>query len=53
VNKVIEGSMSEEDKKQLTLAKHNIGKALAETTFNAVLNSLQAQANVVINTPTR
>lgn len=48
VNKVIEGIVSESDKKQLKLAKYNIAKVLGESIFNAVLNSLQANADVVV-----
>ncbi len=48
INKVTEGVMSESDKKQLKLAQLNIAKAFGETTFDAVLNSLQANADVTI-----
>ncbi|MDQ7091140.1 MAG: SurA N-terminal domain-containing protein [Methylococcales bacterium] len=48
INKVTEGVMSESDKKQLKLAQLNIGKALGEATFEAVLNSLQANTEVTM-----
>jgi len=48
ISKVTEGVMSESDKKQLKLAQLNIAKAFGETTFDAVLNSLQANADVTI-----
>ncbi|NOQ36956.1 MAG: peptidylprolyl isomerase [Methylococcaceae bacterium] len=48
INKVTEGVMSESDKKQLELAQKNIAKALGEATFEAVLSSLQANADVEV-----
>jgi peptidyl-prolyl cis-trans isomerase D len=48
ISKVIEGMMTESDKKQLKLAQLNIAKAFGETTFDAVLNSLQANADITI-----
>ncbi len=48
INKVTDGIMSENDKKQLKLAKMNIAKVLGESSFDAVLNSLQANANIVV-----
>ena len=48
ISKVTEGVMMESDKKQLKLAQLNIAKAFGETTFDAVLNSLQANADVTI-----
>ncbi|MCK5898520.1 MAG: SurA N-terminal domain-containing protein [Methylococcales bacterium] len=48
LNKVTEGALTDEDKKQLKRAKFNIAKVLAETTFEAVLASLQANADIVI-----
>ena len=49
LSKVTPGIMSEDDKKQLELAKKNIANAFGQTEFNQVLNSLQAEADVVIN----
>ncbi len=48
ISKVSEGVMSKSDKKQLKLAQLNIAKAFGETTFDAVLNSLQANADITI-----
>lgn len=48
LSKVVEGRMSEEDKKQLELAKKNIANAFGQTEFNAVLNSLQADADISV-----
>ena len=51
LNKVTEGVMSESDKKQLKLAEKNIAKAFGESMFEAVLDSLQASADVRVLTP--
>ena len=48
--KVTAGIMSEDDKKQLELAKKNIANALGQTEFNQILQSLQAEADVEVNT---
>ena len=48
LSKVTEGGMTENDKKQLELAKKNIAKALGQTEFNAVLNSLQEAADISV-----
>ncbi len=50
LTKVTAGIMSEDDKKQMELAKKNIANAFGQTEFNQVLNSLQAEADVEINT---
>ncbi|UOA06931.1 SurA N-terminal domain-containing protein [Methylobacter sp. S3L5C] len=50
LSKVTAGIMSEDDKKQMELAKKNIANAFGQTEFNQVLNSLQTEANVEINT---
>ncbi len=50
LSKVTAGIMSEDDKKQMELAKKNIANAFGQTEFNQVLNSLQAEADVEINT---
>jgi len=51
LTKVTEGVMTENDKKQLELAKKNIARALGQTEFNAVMNSLQASADIVVKSP--
>lgn len=51
LNKVTEGVMSESDKKQLKLAERNIAKAFGESMFEAVLDSLQADADVKVSPP--
>jgi len=48
LSKVVPGVMSEEDKKQMDLAKKNIANALGQTEFNQVLNSLQTEADVEV-----
>lgn len=48
LSQVKEGVMSEEDKKQLALAKKNIAKAFGQTEFNAVVGSLQAEADISV-----
>ncbi len=49
LSKVTAGIMSEDDKKQLELAKKNIANAFGQIEFNEVLNSLQAEADVEVN----
>ncbi|POZ51003.1 SurA N-terminal domain-containing protein [Methylovulum psychrotolerans] len=48
LNKVTEGVMGESDKAQLELAKKSMGNALGQSEFNAVLNSLQADADISV-----
>lgn len=48
LGKVTEGGMSDGDKRQLELAKKNIGNAFGQTEFNAVLNSLEADADISV-----
>ncbi len=48
LKKVIPGTMSEEDKKQMELAKKNLAKAFGQSEFNAMLASLQTKADVSI-----
>ncbi|MDD5277236.1 MAG: SurA N-terminal domain-containing protein [Methylovulum sp.] len=48
LSKVTEGVMSESDKKQFDLAQKNIANAFGQGEFNAVLNSLQADADISI-----
>ena len=49
LTKVTPGVMSEEDKKQMDLAKKNIANAFGQTEFEQVLNSLQADADVKVH----
>jgi peptidyl-prolyl cis-trans isomerase D len=51
LSKVKEGVMTEDDKKQLELATKNIAKAYGQTEFNALVNSLQADADVSVKAP--
>jgi len=53
LTKVSEGVMGDSDKKQLELAKKNIGNAMGQTEFNAVLNSLQADADIFVQTKSK
>lgn len=54
LKKVTPGIMSEDDKKQMELAKKNLAKAFGQSEFNAMLATLQANADVTINKqPTR
>lgn len=48
LSKVKEGIMSEDDKKQLELATKNIARAFGQNEFNAVMNSLQAEADISV-----
>jgi len=48
LTKVTEGVMSDTDKKQLDLAKKNIANAFGQAEFNAVLSSLEADADISI-----
>jgi peptidyl-prolyl cis-trans isomerase D len=50
LSKVTAGIMSEDDKKQLELAKKSIANAFGQTEFNEVINSLQAEADIEVNT---
>lgn len=51
LTKVTEGVMTEKDKKQLELAKKNIARAVGQTEFNAVMESLQASADISVKPP--
>ncbi|MDO9104040.1 MAG: SurA N-terminal domain-containing protein [Methylovulum sp.] len=46
--KVTEGVMSDADKKQLDVAKKNIANAFGQAEFNAVLSSLEADADISV-----
>jgi peptidyl-prolyl cis-trans isomerase D len=48
LKKVSPGIMSDEDKKQLELAKKNLAKAFGQSEFNAMLASLQTKADVSV-----
>lgn len=48
LKKVTPGSMGADDKKQLDLAKKNLAKAFGQSEFNAMLASLQANADVTV-----
>jgi peptidyl-prolyl cis-trans isomerase D len=48
LKKVTAGVMSEDDKKQMDLAKKNLAKAFGQSEFNAMLASLQTKADVSI-----
>lgn len=52
LSKVTPGIMTDDEKKQMDLAKKNIGKAFGQTEFNAMINSLQAQADISVETKT-
>ncbi len=49
--KVTAGVMTEDDKKQLELATKNIAKAFGQSEFNALINSLQAEADISVKAP--
>ncbi|MGZ8235586.1 SurA N-terminal domain-containing protein [Methylobacter tundripaludum] len=51
LSKVTEGVMTEDDKKQMELATKNIAKAFGQTEFNALINSLQAEADISVKAP--
>jgi peptidyl-prolyl cis-trans isomerase D len=48
LKKVTEGVMTEDDKKKLDLATKNIAKAFGQTEFTALVNGLQAEADVKV-----
>jgi peptidyl-prolyl cis-trans isomerase D len=52
LTKVQEGVMTEGDKKKVELAKKNISKAIGDSEFNALINTLEDKADVEINLPT-
>ncbi len=51
LTKVHDGVMSDDDKKRATLATKNIAKAMGDSEFNALINTLEEKADVEINTP--
>jgi peptidyl-prolyl cis-trans isomerase D len=52
LSKVQDGTMTEDDKKKVELAKKNIAKAVGDSEFNALINTLEDKADVEINLPT-
>ncbi len=52
LSKVQEGVITEDDKKKIELAKKNIAKAVGDSEFNALLNTLEDKVDVEINLPT-
>jgi peptidyl-prolyl cis-trans isomerase D len=48
LKKVTPGIVSDEDKKQMELAKKNLAKAFGQSEFNAMLASLEDKADVSI-----
>ncbi|MDD5213917.1 MAG: SurA N-terminal domain-containing protein [Methylococcales bacterium] len=51
LTKVQEGTMTEDDKKKIELAKKNISKAVGDSEFNSLINTLEDDADVEINLP--
>jgi peptidyl-prolyl cis-trans isomerase D len=51
LSKVTEGVMTESDKKQKALAEKNMANALGQTVFDAVINGLEADADVRVSLP--
>lgn len=51
LSKVQEGTMTEDDKKKIELAKKNIAKAVGDSEFNALINTFEEKADVEINLP--
>lgn len=49
LTKVVEGVMSDEDKKKMDLALKNIGNSFGQSEFAAMVNSLQASADIKVN----
>jgi len=52
LTKVTDGVMSKSDKKQQKLAEMNIAKALSQSLFGAVINSLQSRTDVTLKSTT-
>jgi peptidyl-prolyl cis-trans isomerase D len=52
LTKVQDGTMNEEDKKRTDMAKKNISKAIGDSEFNALINTLEEKADIEINLPT-
>lgn len=48
---VKEGAMTDDDKKRAALATKNIAKAIGDSEFNAVINTLEQRADIDVNLP--
>ena len=53
IDQVTEGSMTEADKAKLATLKKNMAAAFGRAQFDAMLNQLQASADISIRTPER
>ena len=51
LSKVHDGVMNEDDKKRTEMAKKNIAKAIGDSEFNALINTLEAKADVEVHLP--
>jgi len=49
LSKVTDGVMTDSEKKQMSLAEKNLANAFGESEFNAVINSLQSNADITIH----
>jgi peptidyl-prolyl cis-trans isomerase D len=52
LTKVQDGAMSEDDKKRIDMAKKNIAKAIGDSEFNALINTLETKADIKIHRST-
>jgi peptidyl-prolyl cis-trans isomerase D len=43
--------MTQEDKKRAALATKNIAKAIGDSEFNALINTLEQKADIEVNLP--
>jgi peptidyl-prolyl cis-trans isomerase D len=51
LSKVQDGAMTQEDKKRAVLATKNIAKAIGDSEFNALINTLEQKADIEVNLP--
>lgn len=51
LNNVRDGTITEEDKKRIEMAKKNIAKAIGDSEFNSLINTLESDADIEINLP--
>ncbi|MEY3281136.1 MAG: hypothetical protein RL674_1121, partial [Pseudomonadota bacterium] len=51
LSKVQDGAMTQEDKKRAALATKNIAKAIGDSEFNALINTLEQKADIEVNLP--
>jgi peptidyl-prolyl cis-trans isomerase D len=51
LSKVQDGAMTQEDKKRGVLATKNIAKAIGDSEFNALINTLEQKADIEVNLP--